>query len=112
MIASDHIANGIDLHIVKAAFAHPVRDALRTGAVSVGEVGDRQLALVGIAGVRMRGQALLPVPDIIAQLRGDAKFVVQANLDNAVNISQALLQLKVGMAGEAALESVEYLLLA
>ncbi len=97
VVAAHHVAHGVDLDLVKAAVAHPVADALGAGAVRVGEVGDGELALFGIARVAVLGQFLLPVPDIVAQRGLVAELVVQADLGNAVDVAQGLSELEVGV---------------
>ena len=48
-------------------------------------------------------QLFLPVPHIVAQCGRYAKFIVQANLCNAVNLANAFIQLKQGVVVQAAL---------
>jgi hypothetical protein len=64
--------------------------------VRVGEVGDGELALLGVAGVAVAAQLLLPVPHEVAQRRLDAELVVQAQLHDAVDVAQRLGPLEVG----------------
>ncbi len=45
------------------------RDLRGAGAVRVGQVGDGELAVLGVARVAVRGQLLRPVPDQVAQRR-------------------------------------------
>jgi hypothetical protein len=71
-------------------------DALRAGAVGVGQVGDGELARFGETGVAVSGQLLLPVPDVVAHSGLDPELVVQADFHNAVDVAQAFGQLKVG----------------
>ena len=82
-------------------------DARRRGAVRIGEVGDRELALFLVAGVAELRQRFLPVPHQVAQRRLDAELVVQAQLRDAVDVAQALGQLEVGVVVQPALEGVD-----
>ena len=82
-------------------------DALGAGAVRIGEVGDGELAFLGIARVAVLGQALVPVPDVVAQHRLGAELVVQADLGNAVDVAQRLGALDVGVVVQAAREGVD-----
>ena len=77
----------------------------------VGEVGHRELARFGKAGVGVLRELFLPVPDLVAECGLHAKLVVQPDLDDAVDVAQALCQLKVGVAVQAALKRVDDLLL-
>ena len=105
MVDTDHVADGIDLGFVEAAVgAHPVRQSLRAGPVRVSEVGDGQLAAFGVARVAVRGQALGPVPDQIAEFRCVTELVIQAHLGDAVDVAQALGQLEVGVVRKASLK--------
>ena len=79
-------------------------DALGTGAVRLGQVGDGELALLGKARVAVLRQRLLPVPDPIAAFNGRAKLIIQTDLGNTVDIAQTLLQLMVRVAQQAALK--------
>ena len=56
VVAAHHVAHGIDLHLVEAAVAHVLRDLRGAGAVRIGEVGDGELALLGIARVAVLRQ--------------------------------------------------------
>ena len=107
VVAAHHIAYRVDLDLVKAAVLHPVADALRAGAVRVGQVGDGEQAFFGKAGVRMLGELFLPVPDLLAQRGRHAELVVQADFDDAVDVAQAFGQFKVGVAVQAALEGLD-----
>ena len=83
-------------HVVEAAvLAHPVREPLRAGAVRVGEVGDGELAVLGVARVAVLGQPLGPVPDLVAELGLVAELVVEPDLGDAVDVAQALGELEV-----------------
>ena len=91
VVDADHVADGVDLHLVEAAVgAHPVRQALRAGAVRVGQVGDGEFAALGITRVAVRRQALGPVPHQVAQFGHMAELVVQPDLGHAVDVAQAL----------------------
>ena len=79
--------------------------------MGIREVGYRELALVKIAGVAVLREALVPVPDLVAQIGFDAQFVIEAELDNAVDIAQAFLQFKVGMVFKAPGKGADDLLL-
>ena len=107
VVASDDIAHGVDLDFVEAAVVHPVADALGAGAVRLGQVGDGQLAFFGKAGVAVGAELFLPVPDLLAFSGLDAEFVVQPNFDDAMNMTQALLELKVRVSMKAALEGFD-----
>ncbi|MNV36366.1 hypothetical protein D3C71_1278390 [compost metagenome] len=107
VVAAHHVAHGVDLHLVKAAVAHPVADALCAGAVRVGEVGDGELAFFGKAGVRVFGQFFLPVPHVVAQHGLGGELVVQANLGNAVDVAQGLGQFELGVVVQAPRKGVD-----
>eukprot|EP01041_Mallomonas_annulata_P033774 gene33776-biopygen26023 len=81
-----------------------VGDALRARAVRVGQVGDGELAQLGVAGVGVLCQRLLPVPHLVALGGRVAKLVVEANLGNAVHIAQAFGQLELGVTLHAAFQ--------
>ena len=84
-----------------------MRDALRAGAVGVGEVGDGELAFFGVAGVGVGAEFFLPVPHVVAQRGLHAKLVVQANFCNAVDVAQRFLQLEVGVVVHPALKGAD-----
>ena len=107
VVAPHHIAHRVDLHVVKAAVAHPVADALCAGAVGVRQVGHRELPFLGEPRVAVLGQGFLPVPHRMTQRRLDTKFVVQADFDNAVDVAQTLLQLKCGVTPQSALKGLD-----
>ena len=88
-----------------------MRQALRAGAVGVGQVGDRQFAALGVTGVAVGGQPLGPVPDQVAEFRRVIELVVQAQLGDAVDVAQRLGQLEVWMVLSASLEGLDDLLL-
>ena len=63
VVDAHHIAHGIDGNLIKAAvLAHSAHQALGAGAVCIGQVGDRQLPALSVAGVAVDAQALVPVP--------------------------------------------------
>ena len=97
-VDADHVAHCVDAHVIKAAVAHAVHDGLRAGAVRVGQVSDGELAFVGIARVAEGAELFLPVPQLVAQHRLVAELVVQPDFCNAVDVAQALLPLKLGVA--------------
>ena len=98
VVDADHVADRVDLHVVEAAVGmHPVRQALRAGTVRVGQVGDGELAVFGIARVAVLGQPLGPVPDLVAELGHMAELVVQPDLGDAVDVAQALGAFEVGV---------------
>ncbi|MNQ98422.1 hypothetical protein D3C85_1141120 [compost metagenome] len=88
-VASHHVADRVDRDLVEAALPHPVRNALRAGAVRIGQVRDSELAFLGVAGIAVRAESLLPVPDVIAQ-RGLTEVLVQAELGDAMKVAQRL----------------------
>ena len=103
VVDADHVADCVNRHVVKAAIlAHPLCQALGAGTVCVGQVGHGQLAPLGVAGVAVGAQALMPVPHQVAEVRRVAKLVVQADFSNAVDVAQRLGPLEVGMVAEPA----------
>ena len=112
VVAAHHVAHGVHLHRVKAAFAHPVADALCTGTVRVGEVGHGELALFGKAGVGVLGELFVPVPHVVAQQGLGTQLVVQADLGNAVDVAQGLGALEVCMVAQPPRKGVDDLLFA
>jgi hypothetical protein len=93
------------VHFVEAAvLAHPVRQALRAGAVGIGEVGDGELAALGITRVAVLGQALGPVPHLVAERGLDAELVGEAQLDDTVDVAQAFGEFVIDRMFEPALE--------
>jgi hypothetical protein len=107
VVAAHHVAHGVHLHLVEAAFAHPLADRLRAGAVGLGEVGDGELPLLGIAGVGVLGQPFVPVPHIAADQWLGFELVVQPDLGDAVDVAQRLGALDVGVVVQAAREGVD-----
>ena len=79
-------------------------DALGAGAVGIGQVGDGELAFFSKTGVAVSAEFFLPVPHLVAQGRLVAKFVVQTDFYDAVDVPQAFLQLKCRVAQQAALK--------
>ena len=110
-VNADHIAHGVNRHVVKAAVAHAVHDVLRAGAVCVGQVGDGELTFVGVARVAEGAELFLPVPKLVAQHRLVAKLVVEPDLGNAVDVAQALLPFKLRVAQQAPRKGFNDLLL-
>ncbi len=105
MVEADHVADGVDLHLVEAAVgAHPVRQPLRAGAVRLGQVGDGEFAAFGITRIAVLRQALGPVPHQVAELGHVAELVVEPDLGDAVDVAQALGHLVVGVVVQPALE--------
>ncbi|MNQ45866.1 hypothetical protein D3C85_596620 [compost metagenome] len=109
-VAAHHVAHRVDFNLVEAAVAHPVRNALRAGAVRLGQIGDGKLALLGVAGVAMDAEAFLPVPDIVTQRQVHAEFIRYADLDDAVDVAQRFLAFDVGRVVEPAREFIDDLL--
>ncbi|MNV30859.1 hypothetical protein D3C71_1221460 [compost metagenome] len=109
-VAAHHVAHRVDFNLVEAAVAHPVRNALRAGAVRLGQIGDGKLALLGVAGVAMDAEAFLPVPDVVTQGQVHAEFIRQADLDDAVDVAQRFLAFNVGRIVEPAREFIDDLL--
>ncbi|MCC2636099.1 MAG: hypothetical protein K0S48_3985, partial [Ramlibacter sp.] len=110
MVFADYIPHRIDLHLIEPAFAHVRGDLLGGGAVGVGEVGHRQLAALGVAGVAVLRQLFLPVPDQVAQRRLHAELVVETNLDDAVDVAQRLGAFELRVVVQPAGEGVDDLL--
>jgi hypothetical protein len=67
LVAADHVAHGVDVHRVEAHVAHQRADLRGAGAVRVGQVGDGELALLGIARVGVHRELFLPVPHVVAE---------------------------------------------
>ena len=105
VIDADDIADGIDSHVVEAAVLHPGAKLLRHGLVRVGEVGHRQFARFLEAGVAVHRQRFGPVPHLLTACGRDAKFVVEPNLCNAVDVAQVFCKFKVGVACQTAFEN-------
>jgi hypothetical protein len=55
-VAPDDIADGVDADLVEAAVLHLLLDQRGAGAVGVGQVGDGELALLGVTRVAVAGQ--------------------------------------------------------
>src|SRR5204863_9521856 len=84
-IDADDVADRVDLDAVEAALAHPADELRGGGAVRVGEVGDGQLAVLGVARVGVARQQLGTVPRLLAEDRPDAEAVGEAQLGDAVD---------------------------
>ena len=69
---------------------HSAHDLPRAGAVRVGEIGDGELALLGVARVAVLRQLLLPVPDQVAERRLARRTCRQPQLGDAVDVAQRL----------------------
>ncbi len=97
VVARHHIPHRIDLHLVEPALAHVACDLPGRCAMRLGEIGDGQLSVLGIAWIAVLRQAFLPVPDQVAQRRLRAELVVQPQLHDAVDVAQRLgsLELRV-----------------
>ena len=61
------------------------------------EVSHSELAIFFEARIAELRQLFLPVPNLISLIGVASSFVVQANLNNAVNVAQTFLQLKIGV---------------
>src|SRR5207253_5324283 len=105
VIDADDVANRVDLHVVESAVgAHPVRKTLRDRAMRVGEISNRELAALGVAGIAMRRKPLGPVPDPIAELGRVAELVVETYFRDAVDVAQAFGELEIRVIAEPPLE--------
>ena len=105
VVEPDDIADRVDAGLVKAAvFTHPVLELAGAGPVRVAQVGDSQLAALGIARVTVGGQLLGPVPYQVTEFWRVAKFVTQPDLCNAVDIAQGFGEFEVGVMAKPALE--------
>ncbi len=112
-VETDDVADRVDCDLVEAAVvAHPARELRGARAVRVGEIGHRQLAALGVAGVAVRCERLGPVPHQVAERRDDAEALVEPDLGDAVDVAQALGALEVGVVLEAAREGRDDLVLA
>ena len=104
-VQTDDVADCVDCDLVEAAVvAHPARELRGARAVRVGEIGHRQLAGLGVAGVAVRCERLGPVPHQVAERRDDAEALVEPDLGDPVDVAQALGALEVGVVLEAARE--------
>ena len=103
-IDADDVADGIDLDLSKPHSRIQRTSCAGAGAVRVGEVGDGELAVLGEARVGMPRQQLGAVPRLLAEHRLVAEAVVEAQLGDAVDVAQPLVELEVGMVLEPALE--------
>ena len=111
-VTPDHVAHGVDVHLIEPRIAHGLRKLRRAGAVCIGQVGHRELPVLGKAGVAVPRQRLVPIPHLLAQQRFDAELVGQSNLGDAVDIAQRLGALHVRMVAHAPREGVDDLALA
>ena len=112
VVTAHHVADGVDIHFVKAARCfHPKADSLSALAVSLGEVGDGELAFLGKTGVAVSGEFLMGIPREVSKLWHVVKLVAQANLGNAVDVAQCLGQFKLGVVVQPPGKSVDDLLL-
>jgi hypothetical protein len=102
-VAAHHIAHGVDLGAVETAGQHPALQVRGAGAVRRRGVGDGQV----LGRVAVARQLLGPVPDLLALGEGLAQRVGQAQLGNAVDLAQALLELAVRVRVQAALEGFD-----
>ena len=107
-VHADDVAHRIDVHRVEAAVvAHPRGELRSAGAVRIGEVGDGELAALGIAGVAVLRQRLGPVPHLLAEHGNVAELFSQADLRDAVDIAQRLGVLELGVVVDASRESLD-----
>ena len=74
------------------------------GAMGVGQVGDGELAVLGVAGIGVARQQLGAVPRLPAEHRRRGEAIVEAQLGDAVDVAQRLGELEVGVVLEATLE--------
>ena len=110
IIATHHITQHIDFHRIKAAFTHTLRKLLRAGFVRIGHVGHGELAKFLEARITVNAERFMPIPQFITQLGLLTKLIVQTNLCNAMNIAQALMQLKIWMSTQSTLKCCDDLL--
>ena len=111
-VAAHDVADGIDLHLVKAAVEHALPELRGAGAVRRREVGHGELAQFGEARVAVLRELLMPVPELVAQQGLGGELVVQAQFGNAMDVVQAVLKLGVRMRLQTPLEGLEDLRLA
>ena len=117
-VNAHHVAHGVNAHLVKAAGLHAQLDRAGAFQVCVGQVSDGQFFACGVrcvfvdhACIAELGQPFVPVPHFVAQRGLVAQLVVEANLDDAVDVAQALGQFVVGVVVQAALKGADDLLL-
>ena len=78
VVDADDVADRVDRDLVEAASSRiQCASCCGAGAVRVGEVGDRQLAALGVARVAVAASSFGPVPDLVAEHRRDAELVVR-----------------------------------
>ena len=111
-VNTDHVADCINVNVVKAAGAQGAGEKLGAGAVRIGQVSDSQLTFFFVARVAVFSQCFAPVPHVIAQSGLYAKLVIDTQLHHPVNIAQALRHFKVRVIGQAALKGADDVLLA
>ncbi len=78
----------------------------------IGEVGDGELAVLGVARIGVRCQQLGAVPGLLAELRHVAETIVEAKLGDAVDVAQRFAEFEIGVVLEAPLERGDDLRLA
>ncbi len=106
-IAPNHIAHVVDVDLVKPAGLHAQLQGLGAALVGLGEVGDGEFAPFPVALVTESGQPLVPIPHFMAQLRVQAQLVVEANLNDAVNVANAFFEFEIGGVVQAPLEGFD-----
>ena len=111
MVNPHHVAHGVQAYFVEAAFAHPGLQLGGAGAVGVRQVGDGELTVLAIAWVAVLCQRFGPVPDAVAALGHDGELVLEPDLDDAMDVAQALGQFEVGVTVQTALKRLNDLLL-
>ena len=111
VITAHHIAHCIDIDFVKTCLLHGVLNALRASQMGLSEIGHSELTRFFETGVAVLRQVFLPIPNLLALKRVAVGFVVQANLNNSMNISQTLLQFKIGVTVQASFKSGHDLML-
>ena len=73
--------------------------------MSLCEVSHRELTGLFEARVAVLRQVFLPVPHLLSLKRVAIGFVVQTNFNNTVDVAQAFLQFKFGVAVQASFKS-------
>ena len=101
MIPSHHVANGIDIDFVKSGRLHGLLNAGAASQMCLCEIGHSQLPIFFEARIAELRQIFVPIPHLMAKGGFGSCFVVEPNFDNAVNVAQTLLQLKIGMTVQA-----------
>ena len=77
-----------------------------------GQVRDRQLAALGVAGIAVHGEPFRPIPHAIAELGHVTELLVQADLGDPMDVAQRFGVLEAGRMAEPSLERFEDLGLA